>query len=253
MKKERENNMKKIIYIALTVSVCFACSKEKNYLRDGNSEFRDKQYSEAETQYRKSLLVDSTYQKAQYNLANTLYRKGGEDKFKNALMYYGKVLAQDSTKNSSLIAQATFNGGNANFSLAMTDSASKGENYNTGLTKSIQAYERALTLNPSDSGAKYNLALARTLLNKNKHNNQNKDKNKQNQDNKQQNQNPKPQNQNKNNQDKQQSQQAQMLQKQKKQDNQRMLEALQNNEKRTLERLKKDNKNAKQTVKDKDW
>ena len=100
--------MKKIIYIALTVFVCFACSKEKNYLRDGNGEFRDKQYSEAETLYRKSLLVDSTYQKAQYNLANTLYRKGGEDKFKNALMYYGKVLAQDSTKNPLLIVNIGF-------------------------------------------------------------------------------------------------------------------------------------------------
>lgn len=245
--------MKRIIYVILTVLVCFSCSKEKTYLRNGNDEFKDRQYSDAEAWYRKSLAVDSTYKKAQYNLANTFYRGATEDKYKNALMYYGKVLSVDSLRDTILGSNTFFNNGNANFSLALLDSATKGENYTSGLKKSIESYKHTLLLNPKDSAAKYNLALARHLLKNNKGGSNNK--NKQNKKDQQQNQNQNPNNQNnkQNKQNQQQTQQAQELQKQKQQDNERMLEALQNNEKRTLERLKKDNRNAKQTVKDKDW
>ena len=45
-------------------------------MRRGNRDFKKENYREADIDYRKALVKDSTSVAANYNLANTLYRQG---------------------------------------------------------------------------------------------------------------------------------------------------------------------------------
>lgn len=215
--------MKKLVFGILILFIFISCDKEKNYLREGNKDFEEKQYAKAEDNFRKSLNIDSTYKKAQFNLANSTYKQNKEDQYNQSLLYYEKALAQDTIIDTLFTANTLYNRGNTNFKLALLDSLEKGEKYNEGLKKAVENYKKTLKLNPKDSYAKYNLSLAMRLLKQNQNKNQNKQKKKQ--DNKNQQQQPKQQEQNKPKQNK---------------DSQRMLEALKNNEKNTLEKLKKE-------------
>lgn len=227
--------MKKLVFGILIIFIFTSCDKEKNYLREGNKDFEEKQYAKAEDNFRKSLNIDSTYKKAQFNLANSTYKQNKEDQYNQSLLYYEKALAQDTIMDTLFTANTLYNRGNTNFKLALLDSLEKGEKYNEGLKKAIEDYKKNLKLNPKDSSAKYNLSLAMRLLKQNQ--NQNKQKKKQ--DNKNQQQQPKQQEPNKPKQNK---------------DNQRMLEALKNNEKNTLEKLKKEkDKKVINSRNNKDW
>lgn len=227
--------MKKLVLGILILFIFASCDKEKNYLREGNKDFEDKQYNKAEDNYRKSLNQDSTYKKAQYNLANSTYKQNKEDQYNQSLLYYEKAIAQDSIMDTSFTANTLYNRGNTNFKLALLDSIEKGEKYNEGLKKAVEDYKKTLKLNPQDTSAKYNLSLAMRLLK------QNRSQNKQNkkQEDKNQQQKPKQQEQNKPKQN---------------QDSKRMLEALKNNEKNTLEKLKKEkDKKVINSRNNKDW
>ncbi len=227
--------MKKLVLGILILFIFASCDKEKNYLREGNKDFEDKQYNKAEDNYRKSLNQDSTYKKAQYNLANSTYKQNKEDQYNQSLLYYEKAIAQDSIMDTSFTANTLYNRGNTNFKLALLDSIEKGEKYNEGLKKAVEDYKKTLKLNPQDTSAKYNLSLAMRLLKQNQ--NQNKQNKKQ--EDKNQQQKPKQQEQNKPKQN---------------QDSKRMLEALKNNEKNTLEKLKKEkDKKVINSRNNKDW
>lgn len=227
--------MKKLVFGILIIFIFTSCDKEKNYLREGNKDFEDKQYNKAEDNYRKSLNQDSTYKKAQYNLANSTYKQNKEDQYNQSLLYYEKAIAQDSIMDTSFTANTLYNRGNTNFKLALLDSIEKGEKYNEGLKKAVEDYKKTLKLNPQDTSAKYNLSLAMRLLKQNQ--NQNKQNKKQ--EDKNQQQKPKQQEQNKPKQN---------------QDSKRMLEALKNNEKNTLEKLKKEkDKKVINSRNNKDW
>jgi tetratricopeptide (TPR) repeat protein len=227
--------MKKYIFLVLIVFVLTSCEKEKNYLREGNKDFEEKHYAEAEDNYRKSLNVDSNYVKAQYNLANSTYKQNKEDLFNQSLLYYDKVLSKDSISDTAIRANTFYNRGNTNFKIAIFDSIEKGDRFNDGLKKAVEDYKQTLKINPQDSSAKYNLSLAMRLLKQN----QQQNKQKQKKDDQKQEQKPKNQEQNKPKQN---------------QDNQRMLEALKNNERNTLEKLKKEkDKKIINNRNNKDW
>ena len=49
---------------------------DRREVRKGNRDFRKENYSEAEIDYRRALVKDSTSFAANYNLGNTLYRNG---------------------------------------------------------------------------------------------------------------------------------------------------------------------------------
>ena len=227
--------MKKLVFGILILFIFASCDKEKNYLREGNRDFEEKQYNKAEDNYRKSLNQDSTYKKAQYNLANSTYKQNKEDQYNQSLLYYEKAIAQDSIMDTSFTANTLYNRGNTNFKLALLDSIEKGEKYTEGLKKAVEDYKKALKLNPQDTSAKYNLSLAMRLLKQN----QNQNKQNKNQEDKNQQQKSKQQEQNKPKQN---------------QDSKRMLEALKNNEKNTLEKLKKEkDKKVINSRNNKDW
>lgn len=226
-----------------------SCDKEKKYLRDGNKYFEEKKYSKAEDNYMKALAIDSTYKKAQYNLANSNYKKEKEDQLNKALIYYNKAVIQDSIKDTNFTANIFYNRANTNFKLALLNSVNKSEKYNEGLNKAIEDYKRTLKLNSLDTAAKYNLSLAMRLLKQSQNNNQNKqNKDKENQ---KQQQKQKQQQEDKN---KEEDNKQEQYNKKQNQDKERMLEALKNNEKNTLERLRKEkDKNARQVRNEKDW
>jgi tetratricopeptide (TPR) repeat protein len=227
--------MKKLVLGILILFIFASCDKEKNYLREGNKDFEEKQYAKAEDNFRKSLNIDSTYKKAQFNLANSTYKQNKEDQYNQSLLYYEKALAQDTIMDTLFTANTLYNRGNTNFKLALLDSLEKGEKYTEGLKKAVEDYKKALKLNPQDTSAKYNLSLAMRLLKQN----QNQNKQNKNQEDKNQQQKPKQQEQNKPKQN---------------QDSKRMLEALKNNEKNTLEKLKKEkDKKVINSRNNKDW
>ncbi len=227
--------MKKLVFGILILFIFASCDKEKNYLREGNRDFEEKQYAKAEDNFRKSLNIDSTYKKAQFNLANSTYKQNKEDQYNQSLLYYEKALAQDTIMDTLFTANTLYNRGNTNFKLALLDSLEKGEKYTEGLKKAVEDYKKALKLNPQDTSAKYNLSLAMRLLKLN----QNQNKQNKNQEDKNQQQKSKQQEQNKPKQN---------------QDSKRMLEALKNNEKNTLEKLKKEkDKKVINSRNNKDW
>lgn len=229
--------MKKLVYLILVLLLFTSCDKEKNQLREGNKNFKKREYNKAEDNYLKALSADSTYQKASYNLANTNYKRDKEEDYTKAINYYNKAISQNDINDSNFLADILYNKGNSNFKLALLDSINKSEKYNKALEKAIEDYKNTLRINSKDSSAKHNLSLAMKLLEQNisSSQSQNKEDSKE-KDKEEENKQKEVQEQNKN------------------QDKERMLEALKNNEKRTLERLKKDKfKDSKHIRNEKDW
>ena len=155
--------MKKILLIACLLGV--AAVRAQSYhdlINDGVDKYKEKNYSDAEKNFKKSLSVDSSKFAGSFDLGAAQYKQGN---FKDAAASFEKALERAKTKEE--IASANHNLGNALL---------KANDYE----KSIDAYKNALRQNPNDADTKYNLSVA---LDKQKKD-QNKNKNKQNKDNK---------------------------------------------------------------------
>lgn len=234
--------MKKIMLcLSVLICVCIGCDREKNELRKGNKAFDKSEFKQAEEAYRASLAADSNYAKAEYNLANASYKQDKDDKLHTAAKYYGSFLKSLSPKDTLNRTNGIYNLGNTNFKLSQSDTVKNTEQSTKYLKEAAEYYKASLRLTPSDSNAKYNLALTQYLLKKDEQEN----KNNQQQQNQQQQQQQQNQNQD--------SQNAQGERKDKK-EVKRMLEALKNNEKNTLNKIKhqKEDKAQKRRV-EKDW
>ncbi len=262
--------MKKIMLILFACAfVLTSCEKEKSNLRSGNKHYEESKFARAEKEYRSALSQDSLYAKAQYNLASSSYKQGKPEKLQTSAKYYNSFLESLKQEDTLNRANTIYNLGNTNFAISQTDSVKQGGQTEMYLQKAADQYKQTLRLNPSDTNAKYNLALVQHLLKKEQ--DQNKDKNQQQQQQQQQNQQQQQQNQGKQNQqqDKQQSNQqnqggketeskdnnseAQHRNKNRK-ETERMLEALKNNEKNTLNKIKRtEEKEAQKKHIDKDW
>jgi tetratricopeptide (TPR) repeat protein len=114
-----------------------------------NEKFKEavKLYEDAETSYRKGMAVTKNFPKANYNLANTLYR---QEKYEDAANSY-KYISEQKENDKSLRAKSFHNYGN---------SLLKQEKYK----ESIDAYKNALKLYPNDKETKYNLEYARKKM-----------------------------------------------------------------------------------------
>lgn len=247
--------MKKTIYLlAMLMIVCGAMQAQdyRRSARKGNSLYKEKKYTDAETAYRRSLAQDSTFYKAQYNLGNALYK---QKKYDIAKKYYAKAAEAPDISEKEKSA-ALHNMGNC----AMQEGLEKRGTPDAikSYQEAVEAYKNSLKASDKNENTKYNLAMAQQLLrqeqqqqqqNQNQQNqdknqqdkqqnkqDQNKDQNKDQQNKDQQNK----QDQDQQNKDKQkQQQQGQDKQEQKKKaDAERMLEALKNKEKNTLEKQK---------------
>ena len=135
---------KKIFAVLFFLSLALAAAgqADKRDVRAGNRKFRKGEFKEAEIDYRKAVLKDSTSMKAQYNLASSLYRQ--ED-------YEGAGKALSAIAPEGAPASCHFNSG---------DVALKRKDY----AAAVQAFRNALLLDPDDMDAKENYIYAKKML-----------------------------------------------------------------------------------------
>lgn len=111
---------------------------DKGLIRQGNKEFKNGNYSEAEVSYRKSL--DKEYSpKAQFNLGDALYE---QKNYEAAEKNFSEVAERNVSK--SLESDAYYNLGNTYMAQ---------EKY----AEAFDAYKKSLKTNPENEDARYNL------------------------------------------------------------------------------------------------
>lgn len=143
-------SLRRIIMSIFFLSGClliYAQSSEKA-IQKGNSFYKNQQYAKAKEEFSKINENDSLREIAQYNLGNTLYRLGKKDEAIKAL----NQLSNDE-KDSAFQAKLSYNEG------VIFSSEQQ-------LEESIDAYEKALLLNPNDNQARENLQKALLELKK---------------------------------------------------------------------------------------
>ncbi len=219
---------------------------------NGNRQYSDKNFHEAEVAYLKALSHDSNYYKARYNLGNAQYKQAN---YEQAIASYA-ALADNPKLSREEKAHLYHNLGNA--FVQQND-----------YQKAVDSYIRSLQLKPGKTDTRYNLAYAQKML-KQQQNQQQQNQQQQNRENqqqnkdKQQNKNQQNQNQNqqqnrqqsqqdKNQQSPQQGKQMNPQQKAKQQEAERILRALENQEKNTLEKIKKNQDQNGGSPVEKDW
>ncbi len=237
-------SLKPILAAALILLALPALGQaDRHDVRAGNRKFRKDQFKEAEIDYRKAVLKDSTSMKAQYNLASALYRQ--ED-------YEGAKKALDAVASGGAPAQYHYNAGDV--ALQRKDYAS-----------AVKSFREALLQDPDDLDAKENYIYAKKML-ENQQNqgggggqgDQNQDRNQDNQDkDRQQNDRNQDDNQDRqNNQDNQSQRQPQDGGQQgiSPQQAQQMLKAVQAKEKETQDKVNKEKAALlKSKQKEKNW
>lgn len=233
--------------IMLSVVMVFASvavsQSVRSLVSDGNSQYKNQKYTDAEVSYRKALEKDQVLVPGHFNLGNSLYK---QDKTDEAVKEYENAVMKAESKDTK--AEAYYNMGNAFM---------KGQRYQ----EAVNSYIESLKLNPNDQDTKYNLSYALEKLkqqqqqqqqNKNdKNKDDKKDKQKQDQQKQdqqkqdQQKQDQQKQDQQKQNQQQQQDQQAQQQKQQQgqekkmaKADAQRILDVLKNSEKDVQKKLR---------------
>ena len=143
----------------------------REHVRKGNKLYNELKFKEAEIEYKKALSKNPLYDKAAYNLGNTVYN---QDRNKEAVGQYQLVEKTAAEKMSK--AEIFHNKGNA----FMNEKQ---------YAQAIDAYKNSLRNNSKDDETRYNLALAKKLLeeqqNQQNQNQQNKDDKNDNKDKKQ--------------------------------------------------------------------
>jgi tetratricopeptide (TPR) repeat protein len=227
--------------VLILLAVPASAQTSGSHIREGNRIYEKGRYDEAEVAYRKALERDPKSTPAQFNLGNSQYK---QQRFDEAARSFNSSTATLNTSEEK--AASWHNLGNAMY---------RAEKY----PESVEAYRRALKLNPSDDDTRYNLLMAREKLKqqqqqqkkdqKNKDDNKKQDQQQDQQKNKeQQNQ----QQQQKNEQAKQdQTQQQQKRNQMPKEEAERILEAMKNNEKDLQKQLRK--RQAVRVQVEKDW
>lgn len=224
-----------ILFIACT-TIAYA-QADRKFIRQGNNEFDEGRFQQAEIEYRKALEKEPGSFKADYNLGNALYK---QKQFEAAATKYGN-LAEKDFKPADL-NRFYYNLGNAMFE-------------NKKYKESIDAYKNALRNDPGDMDAKHNLQLALRMLNE-----MNQQQNKKNQSDNKDKQSDKQDQQNKNQQkegndnDQKPENQPQVAKGQiSREDAERILQALENEEKNVMKKIQDQKKHRQKAPLEKNW
>ncbi|WP_046754938.1 tetratricopeptide repeat protein [Kordia jejudonensis] len=150
-------HLKNIWIVLFTVSIAFAQNKEaekikqesNRYTYKGNQALQEDSFSDAEAEYRKAISKDAENATAKYNLGNAYYTNESYAEAFNRYKQATKVALTKEEKHS-----AYHNMGNIFM---------KNKEYE----KAVVAYKNALRNNPKDDETRYNLALAKDMLEKN--------------------------------------------------------------------------------------
>ena len=237
--------MRNLLFIlSFLMSITSIAQNKKSFLRDGNELYTDSSYNEAEIQYRKSLEKDQDYFNASFNLADAIYK---QERYGEASALFNALKDNAPTKND--LAKVYHNLGN---SLVKEQK----------LEKAINAYKRALRINPNDNETRHNLALSTKQKQKQeKQEQENKDNKKDQKENKDE---ENKEEQKENQQEEKKENQEQKEKEQKKQSEEKkeemskeaaekMLEAIQQQEKDLQEELQKKKIKGKRVKVLKDW
>lgn len=214
--------------LLIAIAVPALAQEHKKDIRQGNKHYEGGNYTEAEKAYRTALQKKKDSFKAMYNLGNAYYKQG---KYKEAAGQF-EVLATRSVGRDTL-QKVYHNLGN---------SFLKQKEYQ----KSIDAYKKALKIDPKDEDTRYNLAYAQKMLQK-------EQKNQPKQDQKQDKQDQKDDKQKQEEQKQQQEQEQQRQQQMTKEEAQKMFDALNNEEKDIQKKVKGGKKQGRPTRSGKDW
>jgi Ca-activated chloride channel family protein len=145
------------------------------HVRQGNSLYKQKKFEEALKEYQQSLATGSADLVTNYNFGNALFRT---DKFEPAAETFEKIATQ--SEDVEMKQRAYYNQG-VSFSKQQK------------LEQSIEAYKRAVLLNPADQDARVNLQKALLEQKKKQPPQPKKDDDKKKQQNKKEQQQQKPQ------------------------------------------------------------
>ena len=233
------NRFFSIVLCVLLSGASLFAQEDKKDVRRGNKDYRKSNFKEAEIDYRKALLKDSTSFAATYDLANALYSQKDYEGAANTLEKLSK-----SAPESQYADRYYFNKGNV--SLQKKD-------YKTA----VDDFKQALLRDPGDLQAKESYIYAKKML-ENQENggggepNQDKqDQNGDGQQNQDQQQNQQPSD---GQQDKQEGEGQAQQQQISAQQAQQILKAIQAKEKETQEKVEKaKSQNEKSRQKDKNW
>lgn len=168
--------MKRYLILALLLCPLSAFAQaDRHDVRAGNRKFRKERFKEAEIDYRKAVVKDSTSVTARYDLASALYRQQDFDGASKAL--------EGVKEQGALPAQYYFNAG---------DAALQRKDYQAA----VDAFRQSLLLDPADLDAKENYIYAKKMLENRQNGGGGDDRQDQDQDgqdrNQDQNQNPDP-------------------------------------------------------------
>jgi Ca-activated chloride channel family protein len=210
-----------ICFMVLSSGFANAQSGERKLIREGNKLYKEKKFSDAEVEYKKSLGLNKNSIPGNYNLGNAYYKEG---KFDEASQQYQSILSNKDL-NPDQKAKAFHNIGNS-----LLESKK--------FPESIDAYKNALKLNPKDNDTRYNLAYAQSMLQQQQQQQQ-QNKNDQNKDQDKKDQKKKDQQQQQKQDKQQQEKQAQEKKNISKEDAEKILQALNNDEKNTQKKLNK--------------
>jgi tetratricopeptide (TPR) repeat protein len=220
------------VILFLLTSLDVSAESERSLIKQGNTQYKKKEFADSEASYRKALEKKKELREAVFNLGDAMYKQGrfseSADQFR---------LAASNAPDAASRASAYHNLGNAMLK-------------EKKFQESIEAYKQGLKLNPSDQDTKYNLEYARRLLQQQQQKQQ-QPKQKDNQKDQQKKQEQKQDQQQDQKQDQKQEPQQPKKDQISKQDAERILEALKNEEKNVRKKLQK--KPAAKVKVDKDW
>ena len=137
---------KTITYLILLISFVLQAQEKDKFLPQGNEKFADKNYADAEADYRLSQAKFKKKSIASYNLGTSIYKQN-----QTAEAKYQFVKAIKDAKTKADKHQAFHNLGN---------SFMKEKNY----SNAVEAYKNALRNDPNDEETRYNFALAKKML-----------------------------------------------------------------------------------------
>lgn len=231
------NRFFSIVLCVLLSGASLFAQEDKKDVRRGNKDYRKSNFKEAEIDYRKALLKDSTSFAATYDLANALYSQKDYEGAANTLEKLSK-----SAPESQYADRYYFNKGNV--SLQKKD-------YKTA----VDDFKQALLRDPGDLQAKESYIYAKKMLENQENGGEGEsNKDQQNQDqqqNQEQNQDQQPSD---GQQDKQEGEGQTQQQQISAQQAQQILKAIQAKEKETQEKVEKAKaQNEKSRQKDKNW
>jgi tetratricopeptide (TPR) repeat protein len=146
--------------ILIAGSISLSAQTERRYIRNGNHHYEKNDFAEAESDYMKALSIDSNSFEAAFNSADSYYK---QQKFDLAEQLFSNLTAKELDKNYA--GDVWYNLGNSKMKIAGT-LLSQGNTQEaiTKITEGIESYKNALRNNPSDKEAKFNLSIAKKVL-----------------------------------------------------------------------------------------